>query len=197
MKPCRQDNDKVQRNRRWQRPNNVSSRYPQEAVHLPVNWSHRHAHTGQAEDVHWSASGMDNLAIHVHGVCVCDARKNEICVRVNYKLVMMLSDQALDIVRNSPEGVGAEVRRKLPWEYEPGVGIRYGAMLQSLLKRRFGEHDETDLAREIESFERHISKYEQQPSDLISDAIQHMAHQGLKQHIDLSISRFVNIQVTS
>ena len=35
MKPCRQDNDKVQRNRRWQRPNNVSSSYPQEAVHLP------------------------------------------------------------------------------------------------------------------------------------------------------------------
>ena len=44
----------------------------------------------------------------------------------------MLSDRALEIVRNSPEGVGAEVWRKLPWEYEPGVGIRYGAMLQSL-----------------------------------------------------------------
>ena len=68
-------------------------------------------------------------------------------------------------------------------------------MLQSLLKRRFGEHDETDLAREIESFERDISEFEQQSSDLISDAIKHgivcggMAHQGLKQHIDLSISR--------
>ena len=107
----------------------------------------------------------------------------------------MLSDQAQEIVRNSPEGIGAEVWRKLLWEYEPGVGIRYGAMLQSLLKRRFGEHDETDLAREIESFERDISKYEQQSNDLISDAIKHgivcggMAHQGLKQHIDLSISR--------
>ena len=64
-----------------------------------------------------------------------------------YMLVMMLSDQALKIVRNS-EGVGAEVWRKLLWEYEPGVGIRYGAMVQSLLKRRFGEDDETDLARE-------------------------------------------------
>ena len=110
-------------------------------------------------------------------------------------LVMMLSDQALETVRNSPEGVGAEVWRKLLWEYEPGVGIRYGAMLQSLLKRRFGEHDGTDLAREIASFERDISKYEQQSSDLISDAIKHgivcggMSHQGLKQHIDLSISR--------
>ena len=68
-------------------------------------------------------------------------------------------------------------------------------MLQSLLKRRFGEHDETDLAREIESFERDSSKYEQQYSDPTSDAMKHgivcggMAHQGLKQHIDLSISR--------
>ena len=47
------------------------------------------------------------------------------------------------------------------------------------------------------SFERDISKYEQQSSDLISDAITHgivcggMAHQGLKQHIDLSISRLL------
>ena len=51
------------------------------------------------------------------------------------------------------------------------------------------------MAREIESFERDISKYEEQSSDLISDAIKHgivcggMAHQGLKQHIDLSISQ--------
>ena len=71
-----------------------------------------------------------------------------------YMLVMMFSDQTLEIVRNSSEGIGAEVWRKLLWEYEAGVGIRYGAMLQSPLKRRFGEHDEADLAREIESFER-------------------------------------------
>ena len=57
-------------------------------------------------------------------------------------LVMMLSDQALEIVRNSLKGVGAEARRKLLWEYELGVGIKYGAVLQSLLERRFGEHDE-------------------------------------------------------
>ena len=63
---------------------------------------------------------------------------------------MMLSDQAQEIVRNSLEGVGAEVWRKLLWECEPGVGVRFGAMLQSLLKRRFSEHDETHLAREIE-----------------------------------------------
>ena len=74
-----------------------------------------------------------------------------------YMLVMVLSDQALEIVRNSPQGNGAEVWRKLLSEYEPGVGIRYGAMLQSLLKLRIGDHDETELARELESFERDIS----------------------------------------
>ena len=114
--------------------------------------------------------------------------------QLHYMPVMKLSDQALEIVRNSPEGVGAEVWRKLLWEYEPGVGIRYGAMLQLLLKRRFGEHDEADLAREIESSERDISKYEQQSSDLIRDAFKHGIVCGgmapsLKQHIDLCISR--------
>ena len=49
-------------------------------------------------------------------------------------LVMMLSDQALEIVRNSLEGVSAEVWRKLLWECELGVGIRNGAMLQSTVR---------------------------------------------------------------
>ena len=68
-------------------------------------------------------------------------------------------------------------------------------VLQSLLKRRFGEHDETNLAWEIESFERDIPKDGHQSSDLMSDAIKHgivcgdMTHQLLKQYIDLSISR--------
>ena len=72
--------------------------------------------------------------------------------------------------------------------------------MQSLSKRRVGEQDETDLARENESFERDISKYEQQSSDLISDAIKHgivcggMAHQGLKQDIGLSTSRLTTKQ---
>ena len=110
-------------------------------------------------------------------------------------LVMMLSDQAQEMFGTLLKVLGAEVWRKLLWEDEPGVVVKYGAMLRSLLTRRFGEHDETDLALEIESFERDISKYEQQSGDLISDVIKHgivcegMAHQGLKQHIDLSISR--------
>ena len=99
------------------------------------------------------------------------AELQSLSTQLYYMLVMMLSD--LEIVRNSLEGIGAEVWRKLLWDYEPGVGIRYGAMLQSLLKRRFGEHDKTDLAREIESHGRDISKYEQQSSARISDAIKH------------------------
>ena len=111
-----------------------------------------------------------------------------------YMLVMTLSDQALEIVRNSPEGIGAEVWRKLLWEHEPAVGIRYGAVLQSLLKRRFGDTMRQTWHGRSSQFERDISKCEQQSSDLISEA-RHgivcggMAHQGLKQHIDLSISR--------
>ena len=41
-----------------------------------------------------------------------------------HMLVMMLGDQPLETVRNSPEGNGADVWRKLLWRYEPGVGIQ-------------------------------------------------------------------------
>ena len=85
IKPCKQDNDKVQRNRRWQRPNNVSSSYSQEAVHQPrqlesstrVLWaSRRRSRVSHRNE-------KKNLAIHVQGVCVCDAFKNERRVRVS------------------------------------------------------------------------------------------------------------------
>ena len=38
-------------------------------------------------------------------------------------LVIMLNDQGQEIVRNSPDGIGAEVWRKLLWDYEPDVGM--------------------------------------------------------------------------
>ena len=208
MKLCRQDNDKVQRNRRWERPNNVSSSYPQEAVHLPRDLESSTRALGKpktftGQPAEWSTWQFTfkvfACATHARMRYVFEFATRQgsdlvinsdmtvdlqsLSTQLYYMLVMMLSDQALEIVRNSLDGVGAEVWRKLLW------------VLQSLLKRRFGEHDETDLAREIESFERDISKNEQQSSDLISDAIKHgivcggMAHQGLKQHIDLSISR--------
>ena len=83
-----------------------------------------------------------------------------------YMLLMMLSDQALEIVRNSPESNGAEVWRKLLLEYELGVGIRYGSMVQYDLVNTMRQ---TWHGRSSPS----ISKYEQQSSDLISDAIKH------------------------
>ena len=46
------------------------------------------------------------------------AELQSLSTQLYYILVMMLSDQALEIVRNSPEGNGAEVWRKLLWQYE-------------------------------------------------------------------------------
>ena len=159
MKPCRQDNDKVQRNKRWQRPNNVSSSYPQEAVHLPSQQESSTRTLGKpktftGQPAEWTTWQFTFKAF----ACATHARMRDVfeiatrkgsdpvinsdmnvelqslSTQLNYMLVMMLSDQALEIVRNSPEGVGAEVWRKLLWEYESGVGIRYGAMLQSLFE---------------------------------------------------------------
>ena len=221
VKPCRQDNDRVQRNRRWQQPKKriqplfsgtgASTTAP--GVIDTRTLGKPKSFTGQTSEwttwqftfkafacaAHPKMKEVFDLATRKGADPVVNSdmtvEVQSLSIQLYGMLVMMLSDQAQEIVRSSPEGVGAEVWRKLLWEYEPGVGIRYGAMLQSLLKRRFGELDETDLAREIESFESDISMYEQHSNDLISDAIKHgivcggMAHRGLKQHIDLSISR--------
>ena len=138
MKPCRQD--KVQRNRRWQRTNNVSSSYTQESVHLlrQLESSTRargkpKAFTG--EPAEWTTWQLTFKAF----ACATHARMRDVfelatrkgsdlvinsdmtvelqslSTQLYYMLVMMLSDQALEIVRNSPEGVGAEVCHKLVW----------------------------------------------------------------------------------
>ena len=70
-------------------------------------------------------------------------------------------------------------------------------MLQSLLKRRFGNMMRRICFERLSHSSVTSSKYEEQSRDLTSDAIKHgtelyvggMAHQNLKQHIDLSISR--------
>ena len=50
-----------------------------------------------AEDVHWSAIGMDNLAIHFQGFCVCDER----CVRVSghgkARIFLINSDKTVEL----------------------------------------------------------------------------------------------------
>ena len=63
--------------------------------------------------------------------------------KLYYVFVMKSSDQVLEIARNSPESNDAQVWRKLLWEYEARVRIGHVTMMQSMLKRRFGEHDET------------------------------------------------------
>ena len=115
-----------------------------------------------------------------------------------YMLVLLCKDRALDSVRNAPEGNGAEAWRRLMWEFEPGVGVRYGAILQGLLRRKFGENSETDLAREIEAFDREVSKYELQSGDKLSDAVKHgilaggMMNTRLREHIDLNMHRLAD-----
>ena len=59
---------------------------------------------------------------------------HQLTSQLYYMLVLLAKDRALELVRNSPEGNGAEVWRRLLWEYEPGVGVRYGAILQGLLR---------------------------------------------------------------
>ena len=52
----------------------------------------------------------------------------------------MFTVQALETVRNSPEGVIVEVWRKQ---------VRYDVIFGSLLKRRSCDHDKRDLACEV------------------------------------------------
>ena len=84
VKPCRQENDKVQRNRCWQRPNNVSSSFPQEAVHLLRQQE-------SSTRAHW-ASRKRSLVSQRNGqpgnsrsrrLRVRRTQRNERCVRVS------------------------------------------------------------------------------------------------------------------
>ena len=64
--------------------------------------------------------------------------------QLSFLLVTMLSDQAQEIVRTSLEGIDwCRSVAQVSLGIRTWSGSRYGAMLQSLLKRRFGEHDET------------------------------------------------------
>ena len=128
MKLCRQDNDKVQRNRRWERPNNVSSRNLQEAVHLPrqLESSTRalgkpKTFTGQpAEWTTWQFTfKVFACATHARMRDVFELATRQgsdpvinsdmtvelqsLSTQLYYMLVMMLSDQAL--------GTSAETRQ--------------------------------------------------------------------------------------
>ena len=51
------------------------------------------------------------------------AELQSLSTQVYFMLVVVLNNQAQEIVRNFPEGIGAEVWRKLLWDYEPDVGM--------------------------------------------------------------------------
>ena len=115
-------------------------------------------------------------------------------------LVMMLRDQALEIVRNSSEGTGAGVWRKLLWECEPGA--------VSDTERCCNHCCSDDLVNTMRQtwHERlsHLSvtSPSMSSSPVISSAMQSSTElfvevwdtKGLKQHIDLSISRLATRQ---
>ena len=64
-KRCRRDREEAQQNERQRR-----------CVHI-LSKSHPHAHSWQTEGVHKSSCGMDNVAIHVQSVRVCNASEDE------------------------------------------------------------------------------------------------------------------------
>ena len=85
--------------------------------------------------------------------------ETQLSTQLFYMLVLLSKDRALALIRNCPENNGAEVWRRLVWEFEPSVGVRYTTILQALLRRKFGDGDEADLVNELKTFERDISKY--------------------------------------
>ena len=127
--------NRAQRNSRWQQPNNVSSSYPQETVQ-PARQQEPSTRTlgkpksftGQTAE--WTTWHFTFKAFafaahpkmkevfdpcHTERLRVCDmtAELQSPSTQLYCMLVMVLSDQALEIVRNSPVGNGAEVWRKL------------------------------------------------------------------------------------
>eukprot|EP00971_Amphidinium_carterae_P332082 6466041-Amphidinium_carterae.1 len=90
-----------------------------------------------------------------------------------YLLALMTSDKALAVVRNVEEGHGMESWRRLASTYEPRTGMRFGALLQLLLRYQIGAGDDTELAHEIDKFEHDVRKYEDQSGEKLSNTIKH------------------------
>ena len=77
-------------------------------------------------------------------------------------LVMLTTDDAHRIIQNVEQGNGAEAWRRLCWEFEPDVKVRHGSILHHLMHREFGRDPNSDLAIEIETFERDLRRWEEQ-----------------------------------
>ena len=134
MKPCRQGRDRAQRNSRWQQPNNVSSCYssgdgatstsagvidtrtlgnPKSFIGQTAEWTTwQFTFKAFACVAHPKMKEVFDLAARKGSEAVVDsdmtAELQSLSTPLYYMLVMMLSEQALEIVRNTSEGNGAE-----------------------------------------------------------------------------------------
>ena len=117
-----------------------------------------------------------------------------------YMLVMLTTDDAQRLIGNVEQGNGAEAWRRLCWEYEPDVRVRHGAVLHALLRREFGKDPNSDLAVEIESFERDVRRYEEQSGKVldqdvkISVLIGGMLNVKVRDHLELNAARLDTYQ---
>eukprot|EP00959_Pyramimonas_sp_CCMP1952_P461808 9482212-Pyramimonas_sp.AAC.1 len=117
-----------------------------------------------------------------------------------YMLVMTTTDDAHLLLHNVEEGNGAEAWRRLCWEYEPDVRVRHGAVLHALLRREFGKDPNGDLAKEIESFERDVRRYENQSGKVldedvkISTLVGGMQNTKVRDHLLLNAARLDTFQ---
>jgi hypothetical protein len=121
--------------------------------------------------------------------------KEPLSRQLYYMLVMLTTDDAHRLMTNVEQGNGAEAWRRLCWEYEPNVRVRHGAVLHALLRREFGKDPSSDLAVEIETFERDVRRWEEQsgktldPDIKVSVLMGGMANAKVRDHLELNAAR--------
>ena len=115
-----------------------------------------------------------------------------------YMLVMLTTDDAHRMMINIEQGNGVEAWRRMCWEYEPNVRVRHGAVLHGLLRREFGKDANSDLAVEIETFERDVRRWEEQSGKTLDSDIKtsilmgNMANARVRGHLELNAARLDN-----
>ena len=138
------------------------------------------------------AESMGGQRIDVHDL---DEPTTALSRQLYYMLVMLTTDDAHRMMANVEQGNGAEAWRRLCWEYEPDVRVRHGAVLHALLRREFGKDVNSDLAVEIETFERDVRRWEEQsgktldPDIKVSVLMGGMQNQKVRDHLELNATR--------
>lgn len=124
-----------------------------------------------------------------------DEETTAVSRQLYYMLVMLTTDDAHRLMSNVEQGNGAEDWRRLCWEHEPDVRVRHGAVLHALLRREFGKDAMSDLAEEIETFEREVRRWEDQsgktldPDIKMSVLMGGMRNTKVREHLELDASR--------